>query len=77
MFFKTKIIKILKHNIFNVALAVSLKISSLVKYLIFSLRVKIEDEDKSECSKTSLSKSDKILLMSDAVNHTEIPFNAT
>ena len=77
MFFKTKIIKILKHNIFNVSLAVSLKISSLVKYLIFSLRVKIDDEDKCECSKTSLSKSDKILLMSDAVNHTEIPFNAT
>ena len=42
-----------------------------------NVTMEIEEEDKSECSKTSLSKSDKILLMSDAVNHTEIPFNAT
>ena len=70
-------INILTHNICSVSFAVSLRINPFVQYFNFSLSVSNDDDANCDCSLASLSKSDKILLISDAVSHTDMPFNAT
>ena len=70
-------IKILTHNIFNVSFAVSLRINPFVQYFNFSFSVRNDDDSNCACSVTSLLKSDNILLINEAVNHTDMLFNAT
>ena len=70
-------INILTHNTCSVSLAVSLRINQFVQYFNFSFSVSNDDDANCVCSLTSLSKSDKILLISDAVSHTDMLFNAT